>query len=77
VKFSVGDKVTWESQSAGKWKEKVGVVERVIPKGERAKVYNPGAPRDHESYQVKVGSRRYWPRVKLLMPWDGSFEVKL
>jgi hypothetical protein len=48
----------------------------VSPKGERAKVYNPGAPRDHESYQVKVGSRRYWPRVKLLMPWDGCFEVK-
>ena len=62
--FKVGDKVSWTSQSAGVTKTKTGVVVEVLPAGcKTGRKF--GAPRDHESYLVKVGrsEKLYWPRV--------------
>jgi hypothetical protein len=75
--FTVGDRVTWNSQSAGYQKKKAGVVVAVVPP--RCRVNDcipcgfvlksiPGSPRQHESYLVRVGTTAslYWPRVALL-----------
>jgi hypothetical protein len=62
--FKVGDWVEWTSQSAGVSKRKCGEVVQVIAAGAFCRsVHGAGLCRDHESYVVKVGYRRYWPRV--------------
>lgn len=70
--FKVGDRVTWTSSSAGVTKTKTGVIEAVIPAGQRAPGKNRGYSRNHESYTVRVrnqsGSRLYWPLVAHLHP---------
>jgi hypothetical protein len=75
--FGIGDRVTWESQSAGYSKKKSGVVVAVVPPrqlvndripcGFRLKSV-PGMYREHESYLIRVGTSAslYWPRVALL-----------
>lgn len=76
--FTVGDDVTWTSQSAGVAKSKTGIVEQVVPAGgypdrERFEsLYRGpgvGLHRDHESYVVRVPGKTaksqgkvYWPR---------------
>lgn len=72
-KFKLRSKVAWVSQSAGTWKEKHGVVIRVVPPGQEPtggfRFYSDthvlpgggfGLPRDHESYlvEVRVGKRK-------------------
>jgi len=69
--FKAGDKVTWQSQSAGYRTIKSGFVTAVVPPRMAVrgfgKIFNPGAPRDHESYVVRVPGRGlYWPVVSLL-----------
>lgn len=75
--FKVGDKVTWRSQSASVYSNKIGEVVEVIPAGVRPKgIFGAGQSRGHESYIVKAiadttmtkRSKRYWPRVSLLKP---------
>jgi hypothetical protein len=67
MEFKIDDVVEWVSQSAGVAKKKRGKVVRILGAGDRPDgVRNPGLPRDHVSYIVKVGSRRYWPRVSQL-----------
>ena len=70
----VGTRVEWTSQSAGIAAVKRGIVEAVIPRGERpaktSKNPVPGAARDHVSYLVRVKGRGlYWPRVSHLRGW--------
>jgi hypothetical protein len=75
--FSVGDLVTWDSQSAGYLKKKSGIVVAVVPPRQRVNdcipcgfvlKSVPGMPRQHESYLIRIGrsTRLYWPRVALL-----------
>ncbi len=68
--FKVGDEVIWKSQAAGSWKEKVGEVVYVVPKGNKIpKKFSPdgtGWPRSHVSFVVMVGKKLYWPRVSAL-----------
>jgi hypothetical protein len=74
--FSIGDVVTWTSQSAGTRKEKTGTVIAVVPAcvGPYKFVKWPhrlrsdGLVRNHESYLVQVGrsNNLYWPRVSQL-----------
>ncbi len=66
--LTIGARVTWTSQSAGVTKTKAGVVEVVVPAGEKpAGIRNPGTSRDHVSYLVRADhGRLYWPRVKHL-----------
>jgi hypothetical protein len=75
--FTVGDRVTWESQSAGYSKKKSGVVVAVVPPRQRVNdripcgfrlKSVPGMYRPHESYLIRVGTSAslYWPRVALL-----------
>jgi hypothetical protein len=77
MKFKVGDKVAWRSQSGGVWKEKHGEVIEVLPPNTWQSAYHPGrimfdgGPRNHESYIVEVreGKRKpklYWPVVSKL-----------
>jgi hypothetical protein len=77
VTFKIGDRVKWQSASAGTWKTKAGEVVAVLPPGadpSRAGLRNPGASRNHESYIVRVregrSSRIYWPRVAALTAAD-------
>jgi len=81
-KFTLGDTVTWTSQSAGFEKAKTGTVEQVLapktyPDRERfEQLYRGpgvGLARDHESYVVRVpgktakgAGKLYWPRAKAL-----------
>ena len=78
--FKIGDRVEWESQSAGSVKKKVGTVVAINPPNgiEHVKVKwglnGAGYARDHQSYiiAVKVGKtdkaklKHYWPRVSAL-----------
>lgn len=76
--FTIGDEVTWTSQSAGITKTKTGVVVAVVYPGEpvnhalehahiRGRIKNPGSARhDRQSYVVRAGGRLYWPRVNQL-----------
>lgn len=79
--FTVGQKVTWTSQSQGNSATKVGYVVLVVPPGRRVREGEigggfPGGPRNHESYIVEVKTsknlkakgKRYWPRVSALQP---------
>lgn len=51
--MKAGDKVTWESQSLGSWKEKSGVIVAMIPKGESANGYIPPyAKKSHVKFDV-------------------------
>lgn len=79
MSYFIGDKVTWSSQSAGFYKNKVGVVVALVPSrqsvnpvlasaGIRGRIKNPGAARDHMSYVVRSEGRLYWPRVNQLRP---------
>ena len=64
--FKVGDKVWWESQSAGSWTQKEGKVVGVVPEGKVPdriltaidrfwkRMYDGFTPRNHESYLVEV-----------------------
>ena len=81
MRFEVGDRVAWTSQSAGAWALKVGEVTEVIEAGThpgRGDAFSqPGGARDHESYVVRASAegrpkRRYWPRVSLLRPFKGA-----
>jgi hypothetical protein len=69
-RIDIGARVRWRSQSGGVWKEKVGVVIRVVADGVRPALKGCGAARDHESFLVEVreGKRKrtYWPRVMAL-----------
>ena len=64
--IGIGSTVQWTSQSAGTVRAKRGMVIEVVPAGVRPDVRGAGMARDHESYVVQVGGRRYWPRVNLL-----------
>lgn len=70
--FKIGDKVTWQSQSQGSWKTKVGTVARIVPPGWTPgptvfrRLKSSGLPRDHESYVVLTDKSEYWPRVNKL-----------
>lgn len=75
--FSVGDRVSWESQASGTWKKKIGTVVEVVPAHTSWSENRTGVvgTRGHESYIVEVdtvkgGKRqrqtRYWPIVKNL-----------
>ena len=75
--FGIGDRVTWESQSAGYSKKKSGVVVAVVPPRQFVNYCIPcgfllksipGKPRPHESYLIRVGASAslYWPRVAML-----------
>jgi hypothetical protein len=71
--FKVGDRVEWTSQAGGCTRTKAGEVLVVLSPGETvgpmSKNRNPGMPRDHESYLVRVkGKGVYWPRVSALRP---------
>lgn len=79
-KFKLGDRVEWESQSAGSMVKKSGVVVAINPPGgiehvkTKWKLNGAGHSRNHESYiiSVKVGKtdkakpKYYWPRVSAL-----------
>lgn len=81
-KFSLGDSVTWTSQSSGVVKTKTGVVVQVVaPKTYPDRVRfvqlykgpGVGMSREHESYVVhvpgkttKAAGKLYWPRVTAL-----------
>ncbi|MFF3704728.1 MULTISPECIES: hypothetical protein [Pseudomonas] len=76
MQFKKGDRVTWLSSAGGSWKEKTGIVVKVVKAGESPKVAGSGWPRDHESYVVEVPQgttgkakpRLYWPRATQLSP---------
>lgn len=81
MKFSVGDKVYWKSQSQGYTKVKEGMVVEVVAEGDRPnqwlfhdlyKGIGCGRSRDHESYVVKVKSKHYWPLVAHLQLCDNK-----
>lgn len=72
VTFKLRNRVFWVSQSSGFETEKEGIIVRVIAAGSRPEksgktMKQPGMPRDHESYIVKVGEKLYWPRVSQLV----------
>lgn len=76
-RLSVGDKVKWVSQSAGRETAKKGIIVAEVPPNARPEEYIPpgmrknstngyGKERPHISYLVRVsgkGSMVYWPRV--------------
>lgn len=79
--FELGDSVEWDSQAAGRWKTKQGVVVRVLGEYEaftdkdRADFPNlfrgsgVGMPRKGKSYVVAVGKapfKFYWPNANKL-----------
>lgn len=82
VKFKVGDKVLWESQSSGSRTTKEGTVYKVIPPGATPYINEPtlltfpyhkllfdGMPRNHESYLVVVpGGKTSNAKPKLYWP---------
>lgn len=52
-----GDKVLWESQSQGSWKEKRGVVIAEIPAGHMAKNYVPStAKKSHIKFDMNIST---------------------
>jgi len=70
--MKIGEKVSWESQSNGKWSTKTGEIVGVVKAGampsknyqavsKRPKNYQYKG-RDNKSYIVKVGEKLYWPR---------------
>lgn len=80
LKFKLGDKVKWQSQSGGFWKEKRGTIVEVVGIGSRPRhaIYGgtTGMGRIYESYVVelerepkgaaKLKPRYYWPVVNAL-----------
>jgi hypothetical protein len=73
-RFSLGDRVRWQSQAHGSHKVKEGEIVEIVPAGYRPdKVFYQlhrgagcGMPRDHASFVVLVGKKPYWPRVAAL-----------
>lgn len=82
-KFVVGDIVSWTSSAGGVSKNKVGPVVEVIQAGSvpyprsGLRADRLGAPRNHESYVVKVGSLFYWPRVNGLIGLQTQTKVSM
>ena len=73
--FQVGDQVQWISGARGTVTLKVGTIIAVVPAGEappRKGLRDPGVPRDHESYIIKVVAQRYWPHVNKLTRSHGG-----
>jgi hypothetical protein len=75
--MQLNDRVEWTSQAAGIETRKVGVIVEVVPPNHYPKTKRGGigAPRNHESYVVRVtqrGGKRisalYWPLVSHLRP---------
>jgi hypothetical protein len=73
MSFKLNDVVSWNSASAGIWKEKTGTVVEVVKAGKApAHEKSDWFSRDHESYVVSVPSggkakpKIYWPRVSAL-----------
>ena len=78
MKLKIGDRVSWESQSAGYWKKKKGVVAEIVPiRGNPSPGAFPslhrwsgcGLGRNHVSYVIvcgPCGGKVYWPRVSAL-----------
>jgi hypothetical protein len=77
--MNIGDRVFWQSQSAGHRTTKQGVILAIVPANVSPRYHRPdgyreppngfGMSRDHESYLIKVdgkGRTLYWPRVKYL-----------
>lgn len=75
--FSIGDAVTWETQSKGRSKTHTGYVVAIVPAKRPVGFYIPKGfdfdmavteRRDHDSYVVQVPSRRraHWPEVASL-----------
>ncbi len=61
-----GDKVLWESQSQGSWKEKRGVVIAEIPAGHMAKNHVPAtAKKSHIKFDVDIS---IYDRVLVAVP---------
>lgn len=65
AQFKLGDRVMWQSQAAGGWKEKTGTIIKVVLAGEEVvprmltsngarSAFGYGSPRNHESYIVSV-----------------------
>lgn len=75
--FSIGDRVTWTSQSASYRTTKRGAIVAIVPAFEDAHDYIPvefrcnssdgfGSRRKHASYLIRVdgkGRKLYWPRI--------------
>lgn|ERR1019366_7755382 len=67
TKFQVGDRVLWSSQSAGSWKEKVGVIVYKVLSGERPSIgaarimpeLTHATSRTGDSYIVRLDGDRY------------------
>ena len=79
--FSVGQIVTWTSQSQGYTKTKTGVIEQVVKPGEYPdrerflplyRGAGVGMARDHVSYVVRADKRIYWPRAFRLQLADDA-----
>lgn len=82
MRFRVGDTVKWTSQAGGFTKTKQGTVVAVVPAKCAPRTCVPegpfkvdkccGAPRDHESYLVRIGKRinLNWPVVTNLKRID-------
>lgn len=77
--FRLRDTVTWDSQSGGFKKQKLGKIIIVVPANEDLHDYLPtdylpigsdgfGLPRNHETYLVQIDNskRLYWPRASAL-----------
>ena len=79
--MKLGDLVEWTSQSSGFTKTKCGKIVGIVPAGIDPKDHvpqdaggvffqlkNPGSPRNHDSYLIRVGKQRnlYWPLVNKL-----------
>ena len=75
MKFNMGDKVQWDSQSAGYVKHKEGTVVEVVPAGTHPTIKHVASyigTRNHESYVVQVKYKLYWPLVLYLKPTPTS-----
>jgi len=71
MKFNMGDKVQWDSHSAGYVKHKEGNIVEVVPAGAHPTTkWTPSyvGVRKYESYVVQVKSKLYWPLVLYLKP---------
>lgn len=72
--LSVGQKVTWTSQSGGISKTKIGIIEQVVDADDLPdrdsfpQLYKQGIgmSRGHKTYVVRVENKLYWPRTRAL-----------
>jgi hypothetical protein len=65
--FKLGDRVRWQSQAAGSWKEKRGTIVEVVPAKRQPSNAPYSGSRSHEWYVVDVDGQLYYPRVSALI----------